>query len=524
MTTEAHFSLRGRNPDVLTCIANLSNDEVFTPPDVANRMLDTLSQAWAANHGGADLWADKSVKFLDPCTKSGIFLREITRRLILGLEREIPDLAERVAHILREQVFGIAITQLTGMLARRSVYCSKHATGKHSVVSSFTTDTGNIWFQRINHTWNGDRCIYCGAARAVFSKKGTGETHAYAFIHTNNLAKFLKETFGKTMQFDVIIGNPPYQLTDSSDSASASPIYHKFIEQALALEPRFISMITPSRWFVGGKGLDDFRRRMLNESRLRELVDYVVDRDAFPNININGGVNYFLWDREHNGDCAITTVEKGGIASAPAKRALSEFDVFIRRNQAVSILRKVRSKNEPTFDAGVSILKPFGLRTFFFGAASESKTRNIKLHSSGKVTWVSRSEIPARAEWISKWKVLIGRATDGNEKFPLPIWDQRGPFIAGPGEACTETYLVAFVATSKQEARRVVEYMRTTFFRFLVSLRKITQDNKADVFGFVPSLAMDRTWTDDSLASRYNLSPDEVEFMGTMIRQMDFTG
>src|SRR5712692_4257345 len=153
MSAQAGFALRGRNPDVLTCIANLSNDEVFTPPEFANRMLDTLGEAWAAEYGGANLWADKTVTFLDPCTKSGVFLREITSRLTKGLAAEIPDLEERVDHILTKEVFGIGITYLTSLLARRGVYCSKHATGNHSIAKGFDSDAGNIWFERMEHQW-----------------------------------------------------------------------------------------------------------------------------------------------------------------------------------------------------------------------------------------------------------------------------------------------------------------------------------------------------------------------------------
>ena len=142
MIEQASFALRGRNPDVLTCIANLSNDEVFTPPEFANRMLDTLAEAWAADNDGASIWADSSVRFLDPFTKSGVFLREIAKRLIAGLEAEIPDLQTRVDHILTQQVFGIGITRLTSLLARRSLYCSKHATGEHSVATGFSNDIG----------------------------------------------------------------------------------------------------------------------------------------------------------------------------------------------------------------------------------------------------------------------------------------------------------------------------------------------------------------------------------------------
>jgi site-specific DNA-methyltransferase (adenine-specific) len=212
MSTQAGFALRGRNPDVLTCIANLSNDEVFTPPEFANRMLDTLAEAWAADHNGATLWADTKVKFLDPCTKSGVFLREITKRLTKGLAEEIPSLDERVNHILTKQVFGIGITYLTSLLARRSVYCSKHAKSKHSIAIGFTSDEGNIWFERTEHSWTKGNCAYCGANQGSYDRGDGLETHAYAFIHADDTKARLAEIFGGDMQFDVIIGNPPYQL------------------------------------------------------------------------------------------------------------------------------------------------------------------------------------------------------------------------------------------------------------------------------------------------------------------------
>lgn len=182
MSEQVGFTLRGRNPDVLTCIANLSNDEVFTPPEFANRMLDTLAKAWAADNDGANLWADRTVKFLDPCTKSGVFLREITRRLTQGLADEMPDLQARVAHILTKQVFGIGITRLTSLLARRSVYCSKHARGEHSIAKGFASDDGNIRFVRMEHPWANGKCAYCGASQSAMDRGEGLETHAYAFI------------------------------------------------------------------------------------------------------------------------------------------------------------------------------------------------------------------------------------------------------------------------------------------------------------------------------------------------------
>jgi hypothetical protein len=271
MSLQASFTLRGRNPDVLTCIANLSNDEVFTPPEFASRMLDTVAEAWAANHAGANIWADKMVRFLDPCTKSGVFLREITSRLTKGLEKDIPQLQKRVDHILTKQVFGIGITQLTSLLARRSTYCSKRATSEHSIVKSFASDAGNIWFQRTEHTWIDDRCDYCGAGRTILDRPENLETHAYAFIHTDNIKSRLAEILRGNMQFDVIIGNPPYQLDDGGFGASAIPIYNRFVEQAKALEPRHLTMVIPSRWLFAGRGLDEFRKVMLSGKKGNKL-------------------------------------------------------------------------------------------------------------------------------------------------------------------------------------------------------------------------------------------------------------
>jgi hypothetical protein len=521
--SQASFTLQGHNPDVLTCIANLSNDEVFTPPEFANQMLDTLDTAWKETHKGASIWACKEITFLDPCTKSGVFLREIVRRLNVGLTEEIPDLTERVNHILTKQVFGIGVTQLTSLLSRRSLYCSKYANGMHSVARTFANEAGNIWFERTEHTWVNGKCKFCGASKAEHARSEDLETHAYAFIHTEDVKSQISKMFGGNVHFDVIIGNPPYQLSDGGAAASARPIYHEFIEQAKNLEPRYVVMVTPSRWFAGGKGLDEFRETMLTDKRLRSIVDFVQEKDAFPNVNINGGVNYFLWDREFTGECEITTVAPGGKRGLPLKRPLNEFDIFIRRNEAIPILKKVTSKKERPFSSRVSSRKPFGLPTNFHGAAKQSTKANIKFYGSGKITWVDSSQIETNHAWVNKWKVLIPRASDGNENYPLPIWDQGGPFVAGPGEACSETYLVASIAKSRKDAELIACYMRTRFFRFMVSLRKSTQDNKSALFEFVPDIPLEHRWTDEELFERYALSKSDIGFIEATIREMKFS-
>ena len=368
MNSQAQFSLRGRNPDVLTCIANLSNDEVFTPPELANRMLDTFAEAWAADNKGANIWAKKTVKFLDPCTKTGVFLREITSRLTKGLADEIPNLEDRVNHILTKQVFGIGITHLTSLLARRSVYCSKHAKGKHSIAKDFDSDDGNIWFKRMEHTWADGKCAYCGASQKTLDRGEGLETHAYAFIHTDHIKARIAELFGGNMQFDVIIGNPPYQLGDGGGGggASATPIYNLFVEAALSLEPRYAVMITPSRWFSGGKGLDNFRDRMLRDHRFVKLVDFPQLYDVFPGVKIRGGISYWLWGRDHDGGCEVVTMIGNEVIGKPAVRKLDAYDVLVRRNEAVRILDKVacyrvNGKPEQSLCDHVSPRKPFGL-------------------------------------------------------------------------------------------------------------------------------------------------------------------
>lgn len=521
--SQAAFTLQGHNPDVLTCIANLSNDEVFTPPELANRMLDTLAQSWASSNNAENIWSNKDVTFLDPCTKSGVFLREIVKRLNEGLTKEIPDLTERINHILTKQVFGIGITELTSLLARRSVYCSKYANGIHSIARTFTNDNGNIWFERTEHTWANGKCEFCGASKAEYARNKELESHAYAFIHTENIKARLSIIFGAKMQFDVVIGNPPYQLSTEGAGAQARPIYHLFIEQAKRLDPRFVVMVTPSRWFGGGMGLDNFREEMLGDKRLKEIVDFLLDKDAFPNVNINGGVNYFVWQKDYLGDCKVTTVEPGQNYGTPHVRPLNEFDIFIRRNDAIGILRKVHKAGLQNFSHRVSPIDPFKLPTTFHGADRPSGRKTIKLYGSGRESYISENEVNANASWINRWKVLIPRASDGNENYPLPIWNQAGPFVSKPGEACTFTYLVASLADSEREAKRLAVYMRTKFFRFMVSLRKGTQDNKADTFRFVPDLSMDRNWTDEDLYRFFHITTKEQKYIASMIREMKFT-
>ncbi|MBA3962819.1 MAG: Eco57I restriction-modification methylase domain-containing protein [Chthoniobacterales bacterium] len=518
--TQTSFTLRGRNPDVLTCIANLSNDEVFTPPEFANRMLDTLAEAWAVNHGGANLWADKTVKFLDPCTKSGVFLREIASRLTAGLEHEIPNLEKRVDHILTKQVFGIGITQITSLLARRSVYCSKHATGEHSIATSFSSDEGNIWFQRLKHSWDGDRCKFCGAGKSVFDRGKGLETHAYAFIHTDNIKTRLTEIFGGNMQFDVIIGNPPYQLASDGGTRDV-PIYQLFVEQAKALQPRFLAMVIPSRWMASGLGLSEFRGTMLKDRRIRELVDYPAANDVFPGVEVKAGVCYFLWDASHDGDCKVTTI-RGGDVQGPTRRNLGEYDVFVRDSRAVSILHKVLACDEAPINTILARDKEFGWTSNFDGFHEKERSGDVPLYYIRKmkrgIGYIEREKVTKSAALIDTWKVLVPEAFNGGDGIPHQIMGK--PLIAPSPSVCTQSFLF-FHVNSRKAAESVQSYYRTRFFRFLVSLRKITQHATHSTYVWVPMQTWNRTWTDEALYEKYGITRKEQAYIESQVREMN---
>ena len=520
MTGQAAFTLRGRNPDVLTCIANLSNDEVFTPPELASRMLDRVAEAWAADHHGANLWADKNVRFLDPCTKSGVFLREITSRLTQGLARKIPDLQARVNHILTRQVFGIGITQLTSLLARRSVYCSKHAHGAHSIAKGFESDAGHIWFERTEHSWSKGKCTYCGASQEALDRGEDLETHAYAFIHTDDIKARIAELFGAPMQFDVIIGNPPYQLNDGGYGTSAAPIYQLFVEKALELDPRYAVFVTPSRWMAGGKGLDAYREKMLADKRMRSITDYPKLYEGFPGVKIRGGISYFLWDRQHKGPCSFQTIWDGQPTGPAVARHLDAYDILVRRNEAVPILAKVLAKGESSFASRVSSGKPFGLRTFFHGKPDSKKFKEaVKLYGSRKISWIERKDVPINQEWIYEWKVLMTAVQGTSAAVETKFLSK--PIIAEPGTACTETYLVVGPFDNEDSSVFCAQYLRTRFVRFLVSLRKATQHATRDVYTFVPAVPLNQEWTDAKLYERYSLTQDEIAFIESQVAEHD---
>lgn len=591
--------MRNRNnytPDVLDCLANLSNDEVFTPPGVVNKMLDMLPK---------EVFMSKETTFLDPFTKSGVFLREITKRL---LDYQVPgyrqtaseieliskeaiqtavkfgelsvndkyyedkarhigdeaikthpkaneflnfeiDLQLALDHILTHQVFGIAITELTAELSRRSLYCSKDASGRYSIVGTAfgANSDGNIRFAPMKHTWNkkqladgtfpgGTSCKFCGASPEQFDRPEELETHAYEFIHKD--IEEIRKELGQ-MEFTVICGNPPYQLSDGNggNGSSAQPIYHKFIEQAKRLNPKYLTMIIPSRWMTGGKGLDSFRKTMLLDTSICVLHDFADSRDCFPGVSIAGGVCYFLRDREYRGKCDCWRHDCAGTSLSNRYLMEDGADVFIRQNELISIKDKVWRTQPESFSRIVSARKPYGLAADTmrlpskYGLPSMHKTKATGdyeiygLGEKGKRTWMYVDvDYPfVHNQGLNKYKLFISKAngaigTIGEVEQTSVIGDL---ILAFPGQLCTETFLQIGPFDTQVEAENVLSYMRTKFFRALVSIKKQSQNMNQSTYEFAPLLPFDKPWTDEELYVKYGLTQEEIAFIESMIKPME---
>ena len=498
---------RSYNPDVLSCLANLSNDEVFTLPQVVNRMLDMLPP---------ELWSNPQATFLDPVCKTGVFLREVAKRLMVGLADRIPDVQERVNHIMTSQLFGLAITELTSLLSRRSVYCSKWANSKYSVCTAFADRQGNIRYTPMQHTWEQGRCRYCGASQNVYDRNEGRETYAYQFIHTLNPEKIFD------MKFDVIIGNLPYQLEIGIEKDNYSiPLYHKFVEQAKKLCPKYLTMIIPSRWFAGGRGLDDFRKDMLSDNRLKVIVDYPDATECFTNgIDLSGGVCYFLWDKDYHGNCRVSSIQNGKEKSTMFRPLLeNNCDTFIRFNEAVPILHKIQSFKEKSFSQYVSPQTPFGIISSFSKYQDVPFQGSVELLCVKGKKYIDKAYVTKNKQWIGSYKIYISKSYGERGAYPYRFLAK--PMIGYPESCCTQTYLMLGPFNDEKECKNVISYIHTRFFRFCVMLKKNTQDAMRNVYSLVPLQDFSHPWTDEMLYQKYGLTDEEIAFVESMIRPMD---
>jgi site-specific DNA-methyltransferase (adenine-specific) len=281
-------------------------------------------------------------------------------------------------------------------------------------------------------------------------------------------------------------------------------------------------MIIPARWYSGGKGLDEFREEMLNDNRIRHIGDFPEAIDCFPGVQIKGGVCYFLWDRDNEGNCKVVTLRKGQVVSEMGRPLLEKgCDTFIRYNEAISILKKVQQFNEISLSNQVSSMKPFGLRTFHKSSSQEDKNK-VVLYQNGGIGFIERNEIEKNTELIDRFKVLIPRAGSGSDTFPHSILGK--PFVAEPNSACTETYIVLGNYDNKEECNNLCLYVSTRFFRFLVLLIKSTQDAASKVYSFVPIQDFNESWTDEKLYKKYGLTAEEIAFIESMVRPMELEG
>lgn len=508
-TDQTGLTRTKRVPDILDVIAALSSDAVPTPPLLARALLDLLP---------SEVWTNPNYRWLDPATKSGSVLREAARRLMVGLAEWEPDRTKRAEHILKNMLYGSAVTQVHGEMTRRSVYVSRDATSDLAVVR-FDRPDGNLPFVSTEHVYPVHRdgratgpCQVCGAPVGL-ERGPSRENHAYAFIHGAYPTEEMKD-----MQFDVIVGNPPYQISTEGHGAQASTIYHRFVQKAMALEPKYLAMIVPSRWFAGGFGLDEFRAAMIGDRRLRAIVDNPKLFDCFPGVEIKGGINYFLWDRDYTGDCEFSTRIDGVIVSTMKRDLRGGDGVLIRDNRAVSIVERVRAGFEAaSVEKICAPLKYFGVQmmTNYAGSATEPFEGGIPLIYNSHVGYSRPDQIERNHEAIDKWKVLVPKAGDGHGREISYVLGE--PIAVAPGSACTMSYLVVGMFDTADETENFAYYLASKFARFLVLQRKVTQDVTPDRFRFVPQLDMTRRWTDADLYAHFGLTEDEAAYIEATI-------
>lgn len=540
-------------PDVLSCIANLSNDEVFTPPEVVNKMLDLLPQ---------ELFANPDTTFLDPATKTGVFLREIAKRCLaaqlpgyaersaeitekkaLGIPLDEYDIAfqkqlqDKIDHIFHKQLFGIGITELTSLLARRSVYCSKYPNGPYSI-THFDDAEGNIRFRRTEHIWKDGKCVWCGAAKGTYDRGSELESHAYELIHTSRPEDIFN------MKFDVIISNPPYQMTfgiEGGNSANAKSIYNLFIDKAIKLDPRYLVMITPSRWMTKtAQGIPDaWVDAVLSSNSFRTIHDYENASECFPGVEIKGGVNYFIWEKGYKGKCDYYFHSSDGQTMHRCDFLDSkEAGIVVRDPKAYSIIEKIEkiegkyyTNMELNFSGLVSAKHFFDDSTYLtsnwtgYKSAKDSKYRikyYLNVNRERSFRWISDSQLPKNSRTKDLWKVFIPAA--GGSGYDDQILGK--PFIGEPNSVCSQTFLVIGYDPDKhnfseEQCKNIISYIRTKFFRYLVSIKKKTQNGPRGVYQFVPLQDFNSPITDEILYKKYNLSQEEIALIDGSIRELE---
>ena len=343
---------------------------------------------------------------------------------------------------------------------------------------------------------------------------------------------YWKSNNNNNMKFNAIVGNPPYQINVGVTKENYGVlIFDKFVDMAKKLKPNYVSMITPSRWFTGGRGLEDFRKEMLNDDRLCYIKDFIDSKDCFPGVDIAGGISYFLWNKKYKGECTFDSVSNGFVSSS--QRRLNQLGIFPRYNEVLEIINKVKNLHEINLDTTVGPQTPFGFITTFRGK-KDYFADAISLYTSRGISFVSRLEVTKNSEWINKYKVIFSKATSEHAGTP----DKKGMFrvlssikILKPNEICTQSYLVGNIFDEKLSAEKFIKYLQTRFVRILILPTLTSQDLSKEKFQFVPlqdfSSNSEIDWNtsvdeiDRQLYSKYGLIDEEVAFIESMIKPMD---
>lgn len=518
------------NFDILETITNVGNDEVFTPRKTADMMLDSLPE---------EVWHNPNYKWLNPATKNGIFEREIAIRLDKGLEDVIPDVEQRRKHILQNMIYSIGQTKFTSNVARRTVYyCSQanrqcdglkapdgHYVNGYAIGNGswFNDEEGNIKTPNTDHVFKNGKCEFCGIKNdSKYIDPRQREQYAYEFIHIHhlNLERILQNRFfggNRKMKFDIIIGNPPYQLSAAKveEQQNAIPIYNMFVKQAISLNPKYLCMIIPSRWLTGGRGLDDFRKDMFSDKHISILHDFMDASECFPTVEIKGGVCYFLWDRDHDGELDYYNHKADSVIRSKRKLDDMKVGLFVRDKNALSIIKKVTSaKDFQSFEKIAGSQTPFGIVTSFKDYTEKPTAEgDMKIYGNKFVGYTSMKNVLKNKELAYKFKVFAPKAVgDG-----LIENDRVNAFVPDCPSICTQTYIIYGPFDTKVEADNCARFMSTKFFHFLLGQLKNTQQMAPNLFKFVPLLNFSEEWTDKKLYEKYGLDEDEIAYIAQTV-------
>lgn len=523
--------------------------------------VDDDNQLHFTNEVTQDIFGDYNARILEINSKTGLYPLYMAyslfkgakepnyRRVQLTGERGKSLNAEQYYHqagddleiwkdVLQDNIFVVCRTKMAVSITKRTlagfrkdirmnIRCYEHDVPVTDLVSAgvLKATDEHVTKECKTYFFNGHESLECDMINVLRAKpelfqndivRGNDFWHVY-----NSIPKSENEDINN-MKFKAIVGNPPYQVMDGGTHNGAMPIYHQFVKTCKALSPTYNSLIMPSRWFAGGRGLDDFRTEMLNDTRLSVLHDFIDSKQLFKTADIAGGICYYLWDAKHNGECEVSTHAGNTVSSI--KRKLNEHDIFVRDNIGLSIVKKIQAVSDEFMDKGVLQLAPFGLRTYIRGEALPFEN-SIKVLSSEGYGYVSKDDINRNREKMNKYKVVIGRLVPSNGE--VGIDPSKGykaitcPQVVQNDEVVTETYLVCATLDTLREAVNCCEYLKLKFPRFLLRLTYSSMNVNRANFVFVPNQDFNRSYSDEDLYKKYNLTEDEIAYIERLIRPME---